>query len=389
MAQPPKGLDIAGWLILSALIIALSFLIPYCVRTVQRRYKKSSIVYTSESDVESQRLKAENPDKDCTHDCCPKPRPLWATLKVALGLLTSYFIIIVILAIVGKLNARGILLKGEPATACTNTTFVDDCNYADPEPLYNVHYQDHFFTSRGLRLHGILMVNDTFAPEDVGKPYVNIFHSHGTARNLAVNYRWVRYAFMLKQGGVRIFTYDYPGFGKSDGSPSEIGVTTAALDAFATFSALLAPEEVDRVSYWGHSLGGGVTAWLAKQRKPHSIMIQSSFNDLKSVLTNAFPIAGWALRRTIPVQLDSVANLEGYDHCYYQFHARDDPTVPFSLGKDLWDSMTDVPEAPAGCKTGVFVDKGKHVEPIESTVEATALPAFVRFIRNLPTVYSV
>ncbi len=120
-----------------------------------------------------------------------------------------------------------------------------------------MHYQDHFFTSRGLRLHGILMVNDTFAPEDVGKvcmtlcgvrarvlhvvlwytlgvsahvcfpalclahvprvhrvfpqPYVNIFHSHGTARNLAVNYRWVRYAFMLKQGGVRIFTYDYPG----------------------------------------------------------------------------------------------------------------------------------------------------------------------------------
>ncbi len=132
---------------------------------------------------------------------------------------------------------------------------MDDCNYADPEPLYNVHYQDHFFTSRGLRLHGILMVNDTFAPEDVGKvrlcvcdtcvfhvvlwyilgvsahvcfpvlcltlvprvhrvlpqPYVNIFHSHGTARNLAVNYRLLRYAFMLKQGGVRIFTYDYPG----------------------------------------------------------------------------------------------------------------------------------------------------------------------------------
>ncbi len=46
-------------------------------------------------------------------------------------------------------------------------------------------------------------------------------------------------------------------------------------------------------------------------------------------------------------------------------------------------------QAPAGCKTGVFVDKGEHVLPIESTVEATALPAFVRFIRNLPTVYSV
>jgi hypothetical protein len=61
----------------------------------------------------------------------------------------------------------------------------------------------------------------------------------------------------------------------------------------------------------------------------------------------SLPISGWVLHHVVPFQLDSVSALEGYDHCYYQFHAKDDATVPFSLGAKLWDSMTDVPEVRA------------------------------------------
>jgi hypothetical protein len=46
-------------------------------------------------------------------------------------------------------------------------------------------------------------------------------------------------------------------------------------------------------------------------------------------------------------------------------------------------------QTPDGCKKQVFVAKGGHTKPIETTVEVTELPAFLRLTRNLPTVYAV
>ena len=54
--------------------------------------------------------------------------------------------------------------------------------------------------------------------------------------------------------------YDYPGYGRSDGEPSERGIFDAAQAALETLDA---QPEVQRVWLYGYSLGGAPTFELA------------------------------------------------------------------------------------------------------------------------------
>lgn len=86
-----------------------------------------------------------------------------------------------------------------------------------------------------------------------------ILYSHGNADHLR-SY-WERVEF-LWEAGFNVLIYDYPGYGRSSGSPSEPGVLAAGEVAMDT---LLAQPGVDasRVFLLGFSLGGGPSFHLA------------------------------------------------------------------------------------------------------------------------------
>lgn len=201
--------------------------------------------------------------------------------------------------------------------------------FPDRYPLGNwdtLGAQDEWFTtSDGVKLHGWL-----FRAADPHAPLLLFFH--GNAGNITVR---APIAAELARRGVSTFVFDWRGYGRSDGSPSESRLFHDAEAAYA-FAAKLAPK--DRIALYGESLGGPYAAYIAKQHGARCIVLDSTFpslRDLGNALYAPLPL-GWsapfALRTRDWVNDSHVPALVA--------HSRNDDVIPFRLGKSLYDGLT-------------------------------------------------
>jgi pimeloyl-ACP methyl ester carboxylesterase len=103
-------------------------------------------------------------------------------------------------------------------------------------------------------------VHWVFAHHGSGPRTTILFH-HGNGPHLGRFWDRVEVLFQL---GYDVMLFDYPGFGRSTGTASELG-TQASADAMLV--TLLAREDIDptRVVLYGHSLGGAVALGLAER----------------------------------------------------------------------------------------------------------------------------
>lgn len=92
-------------------------------------------------------------------------------------------------------------------------------------------------------------------------PLATIVYSHGTSRN--IGRYWDRVERMWSHG-FSVLIYDYPGYGRSTGTPTEAGVIAAGEAALA-HALTLADVDPARVILMGYSLGGGPTYALAAE----------------------------------------------------------------------------------------------------------------------------
>lgn len=81
---------------------------------------------------------------------------------------------------------------------------------------------------------------------------------HGNAGNLS--YRLPEIARLMRSLGLAVLIFDYPGYGQSEGSPTEEGCYAAADAAYAWLTQRHA---ADRIVIFGESLGGAVACDLA------------------------------------------------------------------------------------------------------------------------------
>src|SRR5690606_14605281 len=79
--------------------------------------------------------------------------------------------------------------------------------------------------------------------------------------------------------GLAVLLVEYPGYGRSGGSPSEASITRAAL---AAYDRLVARADIDpaRIVLHGRSLGGGVVAVLSDARAAAALVLESSFTGV-------------------------------------------------------------------------------------------------------------
>src|SRR5205085_10691450 len=119
------------------------------------------------------------------------------------------------------------------------------------------HPRDVWFkTHDGVRLNGWL-----FESGDANAPLVIWFH--GNAGNITER---SQVAQELRRRGLDILLFDYRGYGKSEGTPTETSLyrDAEAVYEFATHELHTAPDDI--VAY-GESLGGPYAAWLARRHK--------------------------------------------------------------------------------------------------------------------------
>jgi len=112
---------------------------------------------------------------------------------------------------------------------------------------------------------------------------IHIIYSHGNCGNIAN-----RISFFKKFGKLgSIIIYDYRGFGKSTGIPSEQGLYQ---DIKGIWSFLVEDNKVlpQNIILYGESLGCAVSAWLAHHliksgQLPRSLILQSGFSNLINI----------------------------------------------------------------------------------------------------------
>jgi hypothetical protein len=111
----------------------------------------------------------------------------------------------------------------------------------------------------------------------------------------------------LRAAGMGVLQVEYPGYGRSEGSPSDDSLTAAHVAAFDWASA---DPRVDarRILGYGRSLGGGAIAQVAARRPLAALVLESTFENFEEVV-----MAYGVPRHLLINQFDTRAVLANYD----------------------------------------------------------------------------
>jgi len=129
--------------------------------------------------------------------------------------------------------------------------------------------------------------------------------------------------------GLGLLLVEFPGYGRSGGSPSEESLGRVLE---AAYDRLLARPDVDpaRVVAHGRSLGGGGACLLVRRRPVAALILESSFTGLRAFSWD-FGVPGFLVRDPF----DNLAAVSGYRGPVLVFHGRLDSLVPHEHGVAL------------------------------------------------------
>jgi fermentation-respiration switch protein FrsA (DUF1100 family) len=188
---------------------------------------------------------------------------------------------------------------------------------------FRLTYRDVYFdTEDGKSLHG------WFFPLPQGGPV--ILYCHGNAGN--ISHRLDQVSRLLGKN-LQVFMFDYRGYGRSVGSPSEKGIYA---DGVAAYDYLVAKEGLspDNIVLYGHSLGAAVVVEVALRRKVKSLILESAFTSTREMAKTMFLF--WFFSPFVPVHYNSVEKLPRIQVPVLIMHGEADEIVPFSLGERLY-----------------------------------------------------
>lgn len=156
------------------------------------------------------------------------------------------------------------------------------------------------------------------------RPVVLVFHGNGEVIDFLPEQMEG-----FRRLGMHVLLVEYPGFGRSEGSPSEKSITAAAV---AAYDAVLRREDVDKghVVAFGRSLGCGAACALAGKRPVAFLILQSPFTSTRP----------FARRMLLPAFLvrdifDNRAALARYSGPVLILHGRHDGIIPVAHGREL------------------------------------------------------
>jgi len=163
-----------------------------------------------------------------------------------------------------------------------------------------------------------------YLPAAAGKP--TLLYSHGNAEDLSAAMdlydEW-------HAAGLGILAYDFPGYGLSEGSPTE---ESCYRSAQAAWDFLTQEKKIPASSIviGSRSVGGGPAVWLAERVKPRALVLVSPF-------TSAF-----AVRIPVPIfPRDRFPNLERIRHIdcpLLIIHGEEDSLIRISHGRKLYEA---------------------------------------------------
>jgi hypothetical protein len=191
-------------------------------------------------------------------------------------------------------------------------------------------------------------------PADIGLPYDEVFfdasdgvtlcgwfvpakdaratvlYCHGNAENISDGLDPIEILHRLR---LNVFVFDYRGYGKSRGKPTEQGT---CLDVEAAWRCLVETRNVppESIIVHGRSLGGAVAAHLATVRRPRALILESTFTSIPDRGAEMFPIL--PIRSICTFRYNTLQVLPTL-HCpILVIHSSEDRLIPISHGRKLF-----------------------------------------------------
>lgn len=169
-----------------------------------------------------------------------------------------------------------------------------------------------------------------FVPKAQARGVVLILH--GNAGNISHRIDTIA---MFHRLGYSVLIFDYRGYGRSTGHPSEAGLYRDAETAWThlTRQRGIAP---GRIVLFGESLGGAVATWLAARERPGALVLSSVFASARELAADLYPWlpTRWLLR----LQYDTLAALAKVRCPVLVAHSLDDDIIPFRHGQMLFEA---------------------------------------------------
>jgi hypothetical protein len=163
-------------------------------------------------------------------------------------------------------------------------------------------------------------------PMSAEKPSAAVIFGHGNGE--LIDY-WPQELSRFAKMGVGLLLVEYPGYGRSAGSPSQESISETFTLAY---DRLAARQDVDpaRIVLFGRSLGGGAVCDLALKRPSVALILMSCF---KSV--SAFAARYLAPAFLIRDPFDNLSAVRQYPGPVLVIHGSFDEVVPISHGREL------------------------------------------------------
>jgi alpha-beta hydrolase superfamily lysophospholipase len=192
-----------------------------------------------------------------------------------------------------------------------------------------------------------------------------IVHFHGNAENISTHYRSMLW---LVDAGYDVLTFDYPGFGKSEGTPQVPDSIAAgrAVIRFAQHKFCAVPQIL-----YGQSFGGALVTYLAGQRNINRqfkvVIIESAFSSYRGIVRDklqsfyltylfSYPVSWFFSDRFAAVrQVSKIAPVP-----VLIAHAKSDPIVPFYHAEELFSAASSpkvLISQSGGSHSGIFQNK--------------------------------
>jgi len=161
---------------------------------------------------------------------------------------------------------------------------------------------------------------------------------HGNAGNISHRLDSIRIFHDL---GLSVFIFDYRGYGKSSGSPSEKGTY---LDAESAWDYLVNIKKVQpkKIILFGRSLGSAVAAELALRRKAAGIIIESGFKSIPALGAKFYPYL--PVRLISRFKYDTLNKVDKIDIPKLFIYSPQDEIIPYEQGATLFEKAKEPKE---------------------------------------------